>query len=120
MNKKIVLGLACLSLFVFTGCEKKCEEGYTKEGDTCTKTTLSEEALVMEYVCDADWKLDGTECYNGEMPPIGEGCEEGTTDRLGSDGFCHHYKAANVVYSCTNGATLKDNKCYFIDTKKAK
>ena len=43
---------------------------------------------------------------------MGDGCEVGTTDRVGADGFCHHYKAPTVKYSCSNDALLKDNKCY--------
>ena len=120
MNKKILVGLACLSLAFVTGCEKKCEEGYTKDGNTCTKETLMEDALVTEYVCEEGWNLENQECYSGEMPPIGDGCEEGTTDKIGSDGFCHHYKDATIKYSCSNGATLKDNKCYIVETKKLK
>ncbi len=117
MNKKIVISLACLSLVVLTGCEKKCEEGYTKEGNVCSKYTLKEEALETKYVCEEGWTLEGTECVNGEMPPIGDGCEEGTTDRIGSDGFCHHYKDASVEYSCSADTTLKDGKCYVVETK---
>ena len=120
MNKKIVIGLACISLLALTGCEKKCEEGYTKDGNTCTKETLVEDALLETYVCEEGWKLEDKECVNGEMPPIGDGCEEGTTDRIGLDGFCHHYKDATIEYTCKEGHTLKDGKCYLIETKKLK
>ncbi len=124
MNKKIIFGLALLSLFVLTGCEKKCEEGYTKEDNSCVKYTLKEEALVPNYKCDDEWHLEGTECVNGEMPTINDGCpeneNEGITDRVGSDGFCHHYKAATVEYSCSDNTTLKDGKCYEVSKKDLK
>ena len=56
MNKKIIIGLSVLSLFILTGCEKKCEEGFTKDGNICTKETLKEDAIVLNYVCEEGWK----------------------------------------------------------------
>ena len=67
-----------------------------------------------ELVCNTDdgWNLKDGECVKGEMPPIGDGCEEGTTDRIGEDGFCHHYMDAAIKYSCNGDFVLKDNACY--------
>ena len=111
--KKVVCSLLCLTLlFIITGCGKKCDDGYNVDGDYCVAEKENDSLLVKELVCDEDWKLEGEECVNGTMPKMGDGCEVGTTDRVGADGFCHHYKAPTVKYSCSNGALLKDNKCY--------
>ena len=75
--------------------------------------------LVTSYVCeDDDWHLEGTDCVKGEMPPRGDGCEEGTTDRIGEDGFCHHYQDAKIEYSCSDGAKLEGNKCMVKEVAK--
>ena len=112
MKKIIYSLLVCSLLLIITGCGNKCEEGYTKENDYCVSNTENADLLNISYVCDGEWHLEGTECVQGTMPTIGKGCEVGTTDRVGSDGFCHHYKDAEIVYSCNNDAILKDNKCY--------
>ena len=113
--KKVLLCFLMLILCMFlAGCEKKCDEDYTKENDKCVKYVLHEEALLSELVCNTDdgWNLKDGECVKGEMPPIGDGCEEGTTDRIGEDGFCHYYMDAAIKYSCNGDFVLKDNACY--------
>ena len=51
------------------------------------------------------------------MPPIGDGCEVGTTDRIGEDGFCHHYAEPTVEKRCWGEKVLKDDKCYTKNVK---
>ena len=43
--KKVLLCFLMLILCMFlAGCEKKCDEDYTKENDKCVKYVLHEEA----------------------------------------------------------------------------
>ena len=103
MKKYILCSLALvISLLLFTGCNKEKEITYEERDDL----------KITEYICEEGWELENNECVNGTMPTIGDGCEEGTTDRIGDDGFCHHYKDAIIKYSCKDDAILKDNKCY--------
>ena len=111
--KKIMFSLLAFTLlFVITGCGKKCDDGFYEENNMCVSEKENMDLLQETYVCDGEWHLEGTECVQGEMPKMGNGCEPGTTDRVGADGFCHHYKDATIEYSCSNNGLLKDNKCY--------
>lgn len=113
MNKKFIyFSLLIAFVLVLTGCGSKCDEGYEEEDGKCVKYVENAELLVTEYTCEEGWHLKETECVQGEMPPIGDGCEEGTSDKIGDDGFCHHYKEATIKYSCLNGAKLENNKCF--------
>ena len=115
--KKIICGLLlCSLLIIITGCDN-CGDGYHKDGDYCISDVEIEELLVITYECEGEWHVEGAECVQGTMPKIGDGCEEGTTDRVGSDGFCHHYQPATIKYTCKNDAVLKDNKCYEKEVK---
>ena len=115
--KKILICLFCATLLTLTGCAKKCPSGYSKENGKCVQYVESPESLHVEYTCDEEWELKEGECVNGTMPPIGDGCEPETNDRIGEDGFCHHYKQADIKYSCFNNTILKTDKCYVKNVK---
>ena len=97
----------------------KCDTG-TLEGTKCITLTERPDALVKTPKCDSGWTVDGEYCIKGELFPLGcdwengerEGCHCEGSDRIGSDGLCHNAKAVSYTYSCADGITLKNNKCY--------
>ena len=114
--KKILIGLFCATLLTLTGCAKKCPSGYEKEEGKCVQYVDPTDVDVI-YSCDEGWNFQDGECVNGTMPPIGDGCEVGTTDRIGEDGFCHHYAEPTVEKRCWGEKVLKDDKCYTKNVK---
>lgn len=110
MRKKCLFFLPLL-LVLLTGCEKKCPDGFTMDGNKCIREIERFEAEAV-YDCEEDTILEGINCVRNIFvePSEGTGCEDGLTLE---NGYCVGTLKESPVdaYKCNSGEELKGNKC---------
>ena len=111
MRKKCLFFLPLL-LVLLTGCEKKCPDGFTMDGNKCIREIERFEAEAV-YDCEEDTILEGINCVRNIFvePSEGTGCEDGLTLE---NGYCVGTLKESPVdaYKCNIGTyNSKTGKC---------